>query len=429
MSHIRNVPNPWDDFLSLTDTPNGDYTGQGGKFVRVNSTPDALEFTDDVVQKSGSTMTGFLTLHADPTSALHAVTKQYVDGLVQGLDIHASVRAATTAADDLDLAGIETIDTDVVLEAGDRVLVKNQTDASENGIYIVVTPGAWTRATDADSAGDLTGGAFVFVEEGTDNADTGWVLTNDGVVDIGTDNQVWIQFSSAGAYTAGNGLTLTGNQFAADFEDTDGNINAVGTQDAGTSNKVARADHVHAHGDQLGGSLHAVAVADVSAGFISAADQGKLEALPGDGSATGNTLYWNGTGWTESAKIFNDHANSEIGINTATPNATLHINGSVSAKVVTSAVAYDMTTPGNEDLYTLLLTNTGGGGDIAVTLPAVASSTDRVYNIKKVGATHDDDEVVITPSDGTIDGAATYTLNYQYESVTLVCDGSNWHIV
>jgi len=430
MSHIRNVPNPWDDFLSLADTPSA-YTGVSGQFVRVHDAGggdgDALEFTSDVVQKSGSTMTGFLTLHADPSSAMHAVTRQYVDGLVQGLDIHPSVRIATTAADgDQDLAGIETLDS-VLLVAGDRVLVKNQTDASENGIYIVVDPGAWTRATDADSAGDLSGGAFVFVEEGTVNADTGWVLSNDGAVDIGTDNQTWIQFSSAGGYVAGTGLTLTGNSFAVNFNDTDGTIANIGTQDAGTSDLAARADHVHAHGDQLGGSLHADVVAGVSDGFMTAAMATKLAALPGT-STEGYTLYWNGTAWTPSAVLFNDAASAEIGINTATPNATLHVNGSVSAKVVTVTATYTMATPGNEDLYTLLCNSTGGT-DITVTLPAVAASTDRVYNIKKISATDPDDEVVITPTDGTIDGAATYTLNYQYESVTLVCDGSNWFIV
>jgi len=431
MSHIRNVPNPWDDFLSLNDTPSA-YTGVAGQFVRVHDAGggngDALEFTADVVQKSGSTMTGFLTLHADPTSAMHAVTKQYADALVQGLDIHASVQAATTAADgNLDLSGTETID-GVDLLAGARVLVKNQTDAAENGIYLV-DAGTWPRATDADSSGDLTGGAFVFVEEGTLYADTGWVLTNDGLVNIGTEDQTWTQFAGAGTYTAGNGLTLTGSQFAADFEDTDGNINAVGTQDAGTSNKVARADHVHAHGDQLGGSLHATAVAGVSAGFISAADQSKLANLPGSGSASGNTLYWSGTAWAESGIIFNDHGSAEVGINTQTPNATLHVNGSISAKVVTTAISYDMTSGTNSDVHTVLCTNTGGGGDIDITLPAVASSTDRIYHIKKVGATDPDDEVVVTPTDGTIDGGATYTLNYQYESITLVCDGSNWFIV
>ena len=162
---------------------------------------------------------------------------------------------------------------------------------------------------------------------------------------------------------------------------------------------------------------------------MSGADKTKLDNLPGSGSATGNTLYWTGAAWAESGIIFNDHASAEVGINTQTPNATLHVEGSISAKVVTTAVTYTMATPGNEDLHTLLCTNTGGGGDITITLPAVASSAGRIYHIKKVGATNNDDEVVITPTDGTLDGAATYTLNYQYESVTVVCDGSNWFIV
>lgn len=427
MSHIRNVPNPWDDFLSLTDTPSS-YGSQANKFVRVNAGADALEFTDDVVQKSGSTMTGFLVLHSDPTNAMHAVTKQYVDGIAQGLDIHESVRVATTVAGgDLDLAGIETIDS-ILLVAGDRVLVKNQTDPEENGIYVVVDPGAWTRATDADANGEITAGMFVFVEEGTVNGDTGWVLTTNDPIVVGTTELTFTQFAGAGTYTDGAGITITGMSIAVDFEDTDGNINDLGTADAGTSDLAARADHVHAHGDLAGGSLHDTAVAGVSDGFISAADQTKLDALPGT-STTGYTLYWDGTDWTESGIIFNDHANAEVGINTQSPNATLHVEGSISAKVVSTAVAYDMTSGTNADVHTVLCTNTGGGGDIAITLPAVAGVAGRVYHIKKVGATHVDDEVVITPTDGTIDGAATYTLNYQYESVTLVCNGSNWFIV
>lgn len=459
MSHIRNVPNPWDDFLSLTDTPSAsDYTGEGGKFVRVNSTPDALEFTDDVVQKTGSTMTGALTLSADPTSDLHAATKQYVDALIQGLDVHESVRVASTA--NLTLTNEQTID-GVSVVAGDRVLVKNQTAGEDNGIYVCVDAGAWTRATDADSSAEVTTGMFCFVSEGTANADTGWVLATNDPITLGTTSLTFAQFSGAGTYVAGTGLTLTGNSFSADLNDTDGTIAAIGTQAAGTSDEIARADHVHAqdfettdgnianigtqsagsgtkvahanhvhaHGDQAGGTLHADVIAGGADGFMTGTDKTKLDNLQGSGTSAGNTLYWSGSAWVESAIIFNDHSNAEVGINTATPNATLHVNGSVSAKVASTAASYDMASGTNGDIYTLLCTNTGSAGDITITLPAVANSTDRVYNVKKTGATDVDDEVVITPTDGTIDGAATLTLNYQYESVTLVCDGSNWFVV
>jgi hypothetical protein len=276
MSHIRNVPAAWDEFLKLNDVDPTTYTGQAGKFVRVNATPDGLEFTDDVVQKSGSTMTGPLTLNADPSSALHAATKQYVDGVAQGLDVKESCRVATTAS--ITLSGEQTID-GVSVVAGDRVLVKDQGSGSPNaanGIYVCAS-GAWSRSADADEDDEVTAGMFTFIEEGTINADTGWVLTTDDPITVGTTAIEFTQFSGAGTYTAGNGLTLTGSEFAADFENTDGNILPIGTQDAGVSNKVARADHVHAHGDQAGGSLHADVVAGGADGFMTGADKTKLD--------------------------------------------------------------------------------------------------------------------------------------------------------
>lgn len=159
------------------------------------------------VNVGGDTMTGFLTLHADPSSAMHAVTKQYADGLAAGLKYKESVRAATTA--NITLSAPQTID-GVSVVAGDRVLVKNQSTGSQNGIYVVAA-GAWTRATDADGGTELDGGATVWVDEGTTQADTGWTVTNDGTVTIGTTAITWTQTSGLGQVTAGAGLTKTGN--------------------------------------------------------------------------------------------------------------------------------------------------------------------------------------------------------------------------
>jgi hypothetical protein len=592
-------------------------------------------------------MTDFLTLHADPTSNLHAATKQYVDGVAQGLDIKESVVAATTAA--ITLEDEQTIDGVGVVE-GDRVLVKDQDPGNPhaaNGIYICVDSGAWTRSPDADTDEEVTSGMFCFVEEGTANGDTGWVLTTNDPITVGTTAIEFTQFSGAGTYTNGAGLLLSGNEFAVDFEDTNGNIAPIGTQDSGSSDKVARADHVHAHGDQAGGSLHSDVVAAGADGFMTGSDKTKLDSIdtdaevnqfafsnvdvdaattvlaaeaktdtlyvtggagitltgtegtdtldikmttgtedyvmimgasdPGwvahsfllmsdtpsswndnyrvkvngtalefvndtisnledvdslvadafavvngagnavtfvpatstqgdimyfngttwaglgigtedhvltsnggaanpewktnpagvttwialsdvdeadysghgnwlvrvnnggtpDGlefvdmtgapsSATNNqTLYWNGSAWTASSIIYNDHGNAEVGINTATPNATLHVNGSISAKLITQTGDYDLDTGTNSDVYTILHNNTGQ--DNTITLPAVATYSERIYNIKKIsGPTF---KTIIATTDGTIDGASTYDLDQQYESVTVVSDGSNWHIV
>jgi phage-related tail fiber protein len=146
---------------------------------------------------------------ADPTGAQDAATKAYVDATRQGLDVKDSVRAGTTAS--ITLSATQTID-GVALVAGDRVLVKDQSTASANGIYVVAA-GAWTRSADADSSAKVTAGMFTFVEEGTANADTGWVLTTNAPVTLGTTSLAFTQFSGAGQVTAGAGLTKTGNTF------------------------------------------------------------------------------------------------------------------------------------------------------------------------------------------------------------------------
>jgi hypothetical protein len=160
------------------------------------------------------TFTGTVTLPGAPTSDLHAATKAYVDAATSGLNVHASVKAATTAniALSTDLENGDTLD-GVTLATGNRVLVKNQTDKTENGIYVVKISGTPDRADDYNSAGEVDAGDFIFVEAGTANAKTGYVQTN-LITTVGSDNIEFTQFSGAGTYLAGNGLTLTGNSFS-----------------------------------------------------------------------------------------------------------------------------------------------------------------------------------------------------------------------
>jgi hypothetical protein len=150
-----------------------------------------------------------LTNLAAPTADTDAANKGYVDSVAQGLDVKASVVVATTG--NITLSGTQTID-GVAVIAGDRVLVKAQSTASANGIYVVAA-GAWTRSTDADVWNELVS-AFVFVEQGSTLADTGWVCTVDAGGTLGTTAVTWAQFSGAGTYTAGTGLTLSGGQFS-----------------------------------------------------------------------------------------------------------------------------------------------------------------------------------------------------------------------
>jgi hypothetical protein len=169
--------------------------------------------TGSVVLSDSAALTGTPTA---PTAAIGTTTTQLattqfvtlaVDAARTGLDVKASVNAATTA--NITLSNTQTID-GVALSVGDRVLVKDQSTGSENGIYVVAS-GAWARSADADNDAEVTSGMFTFVEQGTYNADSGWVLSTDGTIVVGTTDLVFVQFSGAGQIIAGLGLTKTGN--------------------------------------------------------------------------------------------------------------------------------------------------------------------------------------------------------------------------
>ena len=139
------------------------------------------------------------------------VTKEYVDAVKVGLDFKDSVRVASTA--NVTISGPGAAIDGITLSSGDRVLLKNQSTASQNGIYVFNgAASALTRATDADSSTEVTAGMFVFVEEGTVNADQGFVLTTDGTITVGSTSLSFTQFSGAGQIVAGDAMTKTGNQ-------------------------------------------------------------------------------------------------------------------------------------------------------------------------------------------------------------------------
>ena len=163
---------------------------------------------------------------ADPTDNAHIATKGYVDAARQGLDVKASVRVASVApvAIASALEAGDTID-GITLVAGDRVLLKDQSTASENGIYVAVASGAASRADDANTSAKVTTGMFTFVAEGTVNGDNGFVLTTNDTITLGTTGLTFVQFSGAGQVIAGAGLTKSGNT-----------LDVVGTADRITIN-------------------------------------------------------------------------------------------------------------------------------------------------------------------------------------------------
>ena len=221
------------------------------------STHPASMITGSVSGISGSTVDTILSN-----------LKLYTDSVKQALDIKDSVKAATTA--NITLSGTQTID-GVALNVGDRVLVKDQTITSENGIYVVQS-GAWTRASDADGTNNnVTPGMFTFVEEGNINGLSGWVLTYASSITVGITTLNFAQFSGAGQIIAGTGLSKSGNQIS---------IANVGTP--GTYTKVT----TNAQGQVTSGT-------SLSASDIPSLDTSKLTSgtLPTSRGGTGTTGF------------------------------------------------------------------------------------------------------------------------------------------
>ena len=232
-ANAQNISNAaWDgNIISVakggTGTATGSITGTG-----------ALNFTAGGANSSillSPTGTGTVnvggfkvTNMATPVSGTDATTKDYVDNLVQGLIVKNAVKVATTT--NITLSGTQTID-GYSVQVNDRVLVKNQTAPAENGIYSAQSS-TWTRTTDADTWDELIS-AYVFVQVGTTQADTGWVCTIDAGGTLGVTAVTWAQFSGAGTFTAGQGLLLASNAFSIDLVGTSGKI-VVTTADTQT---------------------------------------------------------------------------------------------------------------------------------------------------------------------------------------------------
>jgi Head domain of trimeric autotransporter adhesin len=209
--------------------------GSGSGFVKItldtfgrvtgNTTVLASDITSLVdatyVNVTGDTMSGALNMGgnlissvATPVSGTDAANKNYVDAAVTGLSWKQAVRVATTVNGALATAFANTQVVDgVTLATGDRILIKNQTTQTENGIYVVQATGAPVRSTDSDVAAEFVS-QTVFVDEGTVNATSGWTQTVNAPITVGTTNLVYAQFSGSGSYSAGTGLQLVGNTFS-----------------------------------------------------------------------------------------------------------------------------------------------------------------------------------------------------------------------
>ena len=329
---------------TFTNIPNSALTNSS---VTIGTTAIALGATS--LTLGGLTS---VTVTQDPVSALQLATKQYVDAVAQGLDAKASVRngstTAYTATYSNGTAGVGATLTNagtlvafsadgVTNSVGDRVLIKNQASALQNGIYTVTTAGsgavAWvlTRATDMDTWAEVPN-SFVFVEDGTTLADTGWVCTSNAGGTMGTTAINWVQFSGAGTYTAGTGLTLTGTQFSitntAVTAGSYGSATQVGTFTVNAQGQLTLAGNTTvtpAVGSITGlgtGVATALAVAVGTAG-----------AFVVNGGALGTPTSGTVTNLTGTASI---NINGTVGATTATTGAFTTISAS---GVITSTVA------------------------------------------------------------------------------------------
>ena len=252
----------------------------------------------------------------DPSGDQDAATKAYVDSVANGLDVKDSVRLATAAALATSTynngAGTITADANGALSidgvtpsASDRVLVKDQASSVQNGIYTVTTVGdgstafVLTRSPDADTAAELTGGTFFFVEEGTANADNGYVATHNGTPTFGTTNITFAQFSGAGQISAGDALTKTGNQLDVAVDDSSIEVSsdalqvkASGITNAMLAGSIAASKLAGSIGnDKLSNSL--ITFADDSSTVANISLGGVLTILGGEGmnaTFSGDTL-------------------------------------------------------------------------------------------------------------------------------------------
>lgn len=220
----------WIEASTITDTNLATGAVTNGKLGTGAVTPGKMDLTQ------AYTFASTLRASSIPSHIHDVINKQYADGLISGLDLKASVRAATTAtlvatylgtpnftltADD---NGAIALDGVTDLTVGQRVLVKDQTDDKQNGIYTVTqvgdvsNPFILTRAADFDTSEEVTSGAFTFVSEGDTQEATGWTVISPDPITVDVDAVEWYQHSGAGSYLAGAGLTLTGNEFAIDAD-------------------------------------------------------------------------------------------------------------------------------------------------------------------------------------------------------------------
>jgi hypothetical protein len=264
-----------DGFASAADKTKLDGVEIGAQVTSFARVQTALGVASSPVSFNSQKLTNV----ADPTAAQEVATKAYVDAIAQGLDLKASCRLVATT--NVTASGVQVID-GVTTSTGDRLLLTSQTAPATNGIY-VASGVAWLRAADADVSAEVTSGMYTYITEGTANADSGWALTTNDPIVLGTTALVFTQISGAGQITAGAGMTKSGNTLDV-VAHADGSIvvNADSVQIGVIATDVQ-------HGARAGGTTHAAVIAGGASGFITGADKTRLDGMATGAAAVGST--------------------------------------------------------------------------------------------------------------------------------------------
>lgn len=273
------------------------------------------DYADLKLALTGGTMSGAIAMGSskitglgDPSADSDAANKGYVDSVAQGLNIHDPVKAATTTTLAATTGGtvtynngtsgvgatltlsvaLTTLDGYTVV-TGDRLMIKNEATSANNGVYTInAGKTVLTRATDSDTPTELNGGDFYFVQNGTVNDNTGWVII-DPVTTIGTTPVVFAQFSGAGTYTASNGVLLTGSNFTFAPESGKG----LQTSASGAAIKLATTSGLNVTSDLAVGAGNGITVLTNTVAIDSAVVVSKYATNVGDASATSYTITHN----------------------------------------------------------------------------------------------------------------------------------------
>lgn len=343
-----------------------------------------------------------------PTDPAHLTTKSYVDNVAAGVTPQKSVKVATTG--NITLSGAQTID-GVGVSAGDRVLVKDQTTGSQNGIYLV-SAGAWTRSTDFDGnpTTEIQTGSLSFVESGTANGNSSWILVTSGTIVVNSTPLVFTIFSRAGDYLGGSGLTKVGNTFNVGTANSSRIVVAADDIDLATTGVVAGTYSkitVDSYGRATTGANIASSDVTTALGFTpynATNPSGYITAASNVASATvlqtARTISLTGDA-TGTSAAFNGSANASIAVTLAdvgTPvtNSFVKITTDAKGRVTSTAAVVA------GDIPTLNQNTTGTAANVSGTVAIANGGTGQTSAEAAIAALGGAAINPVTPKDGDI---------------------------